>query len=102
MSFVAAVRVAGESMINVGIFPGDIAVVNRARRVTDKCIVIALVDGEFTLKRYRKRSGRVWLQVENPSFKDISRGFAGNGHRWRQVSALLTKRLNVHLPREGP
>jgi DNA polymerase V len=66
-----AVRVAGDSMIGIGIFPGDIAVVNRAERVTDKCIVIALLDGEFTLKRYRKRRGRVWLQAENPAFADI-------------------------------
>ena len=66
-----AVRVAGDSMIGIGIFPGDIAVVNRAERVTDKCIVIALLDGEFTLKRYRKKRGRVWLQAENPTFADI-------------------------------
>jgi DNA polymerase V len=66
-----AVRVAGDSMIGIGIFPGDIAVVNRAHRVVDRCIVIALVDGEFTLKRYRKRGSRLWLQAENPAFADI-------------------------------
>ena len=66
-----AVRVAGDSMTGIGIFPGDIAVVNRAERATDKCIVIALLDGEFTLKRYRKKRGRVWLQAENPAFADI-------------------------------
>ncbi|CAN5908818.1 translesion error-prone DNA polymerase V autoproteolytic subunit [soil metagenome] len=66
-----AARVSGESMTGAGIFPGDIAVVNRARRVVDKAIVLALVDGEFTLKRYRRRGSRVWLQAENPTFKDI-------------------------------
>jgi DNA polymerase V len=66
-----AVRIAGESMTAIGLFPGDIAVVNRAARVVDRSIVLALVDGEFTLKRYRRRRGRVWLQAENPSFKDI-------------------------------
>jgi DNA polymerase V len=66
-----AVRIAGESMTAIGLFPGDIAVINRAARAVDRSIVLALVDGEFTLKRYRKRRGRVWLQAENPSFKDI-------------------------------
>jgi hypothetical protein len=56
-----AVRVEGESMIGVGIFPGDIAVVNRARQPTDQCIVVALLDGEFTIKRYRRRGARVWI-----------------------------------------
>ena len=32
---------------------------------------MALVDGEFVLKRYRKRGRRLWLQAENPAFKDI-------------------------------
>ena len=66
-----AVRIAGESMTAIGLFSGDIAVINRAARVVDRSIVLALVDGEFTLKRYRKRRGRVWLQAENPNFKDI-------------------------------
>ena len=37
----------------------------------DRCIVLALVDGEFTLKRYRRRAGKVWLQAENPSYTDL-------------------------------
>ncbi len=65
-----AVRVAGESMTGLGIFPGDIAIVDRSRNPKDKSVVLALVDGGFTLKRYRRRGGRVWLQAENPSYKD--------------------------------
>ena len=66
-----AVRVAGESMLGAGIFPGDIAIVNRAREAVDGAIVLALLGAEFTLKRYRKKGARVWLQAENPAFKDI-------------------------------
>ena len=66
-----AVRVAGDSMTGIGLFPGDIAVVNRARPVIDGSIVVALVDGEFTLKRFRRRAGRVWLHPENPAYPDI-------------------------------
>jgi DNA polymerase V len=66
-----AVRVSGESMTGAGIFPGDIAVVDRARTPANNCIVLALVDGEFTLKRYCVRSGRIVLQAENKAFQDI-------------------------------
>jgi DNA polymerase V len=66
-----AVRIAGESMTGVGIFPNDIAVVDRSRTPGDSCIVLALLDGEFTVKRYRQRGKRIWLQAENPAFDDI-------------------------------
>ncbi len=66
-----AVRIAGESMINVGLFPGDIAIIDRSITPVDKAIVLALVDGEFTIKRYRLKRGRVVLQAENPAFKDM-------------------------------
>jgi DNA polymerase V len=65
-----AVRVAGDSMIGAGIFPDDIAIVDRARTPKDKNIVLALVDGGFTLKRFRRRQGRIWLQAENPAYAD--------------------------------
>lgn len=66
-----AVRVAGDSMTGAGIFSGDIAVVNRAREPIDGCVVLALLDGEFTIKRYRKRGTRIWLEPENPAFQAI-------------------------------
>ncbi len=66
-----AVRIAGESMKGAGLFPGDIAVVDRSRTAVDGSIVLALIDGEFTIKRYRKKGVRVWLQAENPAFANI-------------------------------
>ena len=66
-----ALKVAGDSMTGIGLFPGDIAVVNRAKGAVDGSIVVALVDGEFTLKRFRRRAGRVWLHPENPAYPDI-------------------------------
>ncbi len=66
-----AVRIAGESMTGAGLFPGDIAVVDRARTAVDGSIVLALLAGEFTVKRYRKKGARAWLQAENPAFKNI-------------------------------
>ena len=66
-----AVRIAGDSMIGAGLFEGDIAIVNRALNAVDGSIILALLAGEFTIKRYRKRAGRAWLHAENPVYRDI-------------------------------
>ena len=66
-----AVRIAGESMTGAGPFPGDIAVVDRSRTAVDGSIVLALLAGEFKVKRYRTTGARTWLQAENPAFEDI-------------------------------
>jgi DNA polymerase V len=67
-----AIRIDGESMTGAGIFPGDIAVVDRAREPVNGCIVLALLDGAFTVKRYRIKDGAVVLQAENPEFPDMT------------------------------
>src|ERR1700744_5725080 len=69
-----AVRIAGESMTGAGLFPGDIAVVDRSRQPGDRSVVLALIGGEFTIKRYRRKGERVWLQAENPNFRNIELG----------------------------
>lgn len=66
-----AVRIAGESMIGIGIYPNDIAVVNRAREVTNGCIVMARVDDGFTIKRYRKGKDGIRLEAANLNYPDI-------------------------------
>ena len=65
------VRVEGFSMIGAGIFPGDLAVVDRSLAPSDNAIVLALLDGEFTIKRYRRNGHLVWLQPENPDFHAV-------------------------------
>lgn len=69
-----AVRFAEDNMAGIGLFPGDIAIVNRAKGAVDGSIVVALVDGEFTIKRFRRRGSRVWLHAENPAYPDIGIG----------------------------
>jgi DNA polymerase V len=66
-----AVRIAGESMIGIGIYPNDIAVVNRAREVTNGCIVMARVDDGFTIKRYRNGKDGIRLEAANLNYPDI-------------------------------
>ena len=66
-----AIRIEGDSMTGAGIYPGDIAVVDRAREPVNGSIILALLDGAFTVKRYRVKDGAVVLQAENPAFADM-------------------------------
>ncbi|MBC8494468.1 MAG: translesion error-prone DNA polymerase V autoproteolytic subunit [Candidatus Thioglobus sp.] len=65
------VRAQGESMLNAGIHPGDILVVDKSLPAKSSKIVIAVVDGEFTVKRLHKYKGKITLKAENPEFDDI-------------------------------
>ena len=65
-----AVRVRGDSMIDAGIFSGDIVVLEKKEPRTGD-IVAALVDGENTLKRFMSENGRVYLKAENRDYPNI-------------------------------
>ncbi len=65
------VRVQGDSMINGGIRSGDILIVDRSLEKTNNKIVIALINGEFTVKRIKKNGDKVWLMAENPRYRPI-------------------------------
>lgn len=64
-------RVAGDSMVGARIFPGDIAVVDRSLPAADGAIILGILDGDFTIKRFRKRGGAVWLEAANPAYRRI-------------------------------
>jgi DNA polymerase V len=64
-------RVSGHSMTEAGIFDGDILVVNRALTPVHKDVVVAEIDGEFTVKYFYKRGGQIKLQPANPTYPDI-------------------------------
>ena len=66
-----ALRVEGESMIDVGILPGDLAIVRRQSEARSGQIVVALVNGEATVKTLRIRRNRVELHPANPDFEPI-------------------------------
>ena len=66
------VRVAGESMREIGITDGDILVVDRSIESWGNRIVVAVIDSEFTIKRFTKRNGTVVLEAENPDYPPIT------------------------------
>lgn len=63
--------VSGHSMVEAGISDKDILVVDRAIKPRHNHIVVAVVDGEFTVKQYYSRAGRIKLKAANPTFADI-------------------------------
>ena len=65
------VRVSGDSMIDAGIHDGDLLIVDRKQRVINGKIVIAVVNGDLTVKRIFMEEDKVILYPENPDFSAI-------------------------------
>lgn len=64
-------RVSGDSMIEEGIEPGDILVIDRSIEPDSGDLAVCCIDGEFTLKRIRLEKNRVWLIPSNEMFDPI-------------------------------
>ena len=64
-------HLVSNSMRDAGIQDGDTLIVDRSVTPGDRQIVIAMLDGDFTVKRLRKRGKRVFLEAENPDFAPI-------------------------------
>lgn len=64
-------EVDGDSMIDAHIEPGDMVLVEKTNAARDGQIIIAEVDGEFTMKYFRKSGSKVWLEPANKNYKPI-------------------------------
>ena len=71
-----ALRVRGDSMINAGIFSGDVVVVRPQPTADDGQIVVARLEDEATVKRLRRRNGEIWLMPENEAYAPIDGTYA--------------------------
>jgi DNA polymerase V len=65
-------RARGTSMIEAGIFDNDILIVNKALKPRHQDVVVAVVDGEFTVKHLYQRAGQIKLKAANRTFPDIT------------------------------
>ncbi len=65
------VRANGDSMINAGIFEGDLLIIDRSCEVKNGSIVLAVINGEFTIKRLIKHKDKIFLKAENIKYKTI-------------------------------
>ena len=64
-------EVDGDSMIDAHIEKGDMVLVEKTNQAKDMQIVIAEVDGEFTMKYFRKEGNKIWLEPANENYKPI-------------------------------
>ena len=66
------VRVVGDSMINAGIHAGDLLVVDRSLEAVNRSIILAVIDGEITVKRFIRHKDQIMLMPENESYQPIT------------------------------
>lgn len=64
-------KISGESMIEAGIYDGDLAIIEKASYAENGEIVVALIENEATIKRFYKEEGRIRLQPENHTMEPI-------------------------------
>ena len=64
-------RVRGMSMKDIGIFDGDLLAVHTTREARNGQVVVARIDDEVTVKRFKREGNKVWLIAENPEFAPI-------------------------------
>ena len=87
-------RASGHSMVEAGIFDNDILIVDRAVKPRHNHIVVAVVDGDFTVKRLYQRAGRIKLKAANPTFADIVPKDGQTIEVWGVVTASI-KQFNA-------
>ncbi|HDP24837.1 MAG TPA: translesion error-prone DNA polymerase V autoproteolytic subunit [Deltaproteobacteria bacterium] len=85
------VRVEGTSMIQAGIHPGDILIVDRALEPLPGSIVVAVLDGEFTVKRFQRVEGKSFLLAENPDFVPVAIEDRTQVEVWGVVTYVIHK-----------
>ena len=65
------IYVKGDSMINDGIYSGDIMIVDRSLTPKTKDIVVAMINGEFTVKRMYRKNNKIYLNPGNKDYQSI-------------------------------
>ena len=76
-------------MVDAGIHPGDILIADRAIEPTDKKVVIAIIDGELTVKRIRMIKGKIFLMPDNENYKSMQIEEEMNFEIWGIVTNVI-------------
>lgn len=82
-------RVVGDCMVDVKIFPGDVVVVDRSLNAKHRSIVLAIIDGEPTLKRLNRRGGAMVLHNENGKLPTFTIAEGTEVSVWGVVTATI-------------
>jgi len=82
-------RVRGQSMRDAGLEDGDLILIDRSRRPASGSLVLAWVDGGFTVKRLRLLGERVCLQAANPDYPDFELREDDGSQIWGVVTHMI-------------
>lgn len=85
------IRVKGDSMINAGIQDGDVVVVDRSLEPYDGAVILAMLNGEFTVKRFQKIGNTIALLPENKLFRPLRMSQEDDFEVWGVVSYIIHK-----------
>ena len=88
-----AVRVNGQSMVDAGIDDKDLLIVDKALDPQDKQIVLAVINGEFTVKRLIRNGDDIYLQAENVSYAPIKINEHMDFRIWGVVLGVIKKMI---------
>lgn len=83
------VKALGDSMIGAGIFSGDILIVDKSITPANKNIVVAILNGEFTVKRFVKDRNKIFLKPENSKYKDFEINSEDDFKIWGVVTFVI-------------
>jgi len=82
-------RVRGESMRDAGLGDGDLILIDRSRTPHSGSMVLAWVDGGFTVKFLSLRNGTCLLKAANPDYPDLEVGEDSDHHIWGVVTHVI-------------
>jgi len=85
------VRVSGQSMVGAGIDDGDLLIVDKEKEAQNNSIVLAVINGEYTVKRLRMEQENTYLLPENPAFEKLKITQFMDFRIWGVVSGLIKK-----------
>lgn len=89
------IRIEGDSMIDAGIFSGDIVIVDKSNRNPSPAeVAVCELNGEYTLKRFEMRDGEGWLIPANPNYPEIHVTADDRFSIWGTVTYV------IHKPRD--
>jgi DNA polymerase V len=83
------VRVGGDSMEGAGVHSGDILIVDRSLEPKDKNVVIAVINGELTVKRIRMKNKKIRLEPENVNYRSIQVSEDAEFEVWGIVTSVI-------------
>lgn len=89
------VRIIGDSMIGAGVHDGDLAIVDRSIEARSGHVVVAVINGELTVKTLVRRGGTTYLEAANPAYRPIAVDDDAELQIWGVVTSSIHQMRNT-------